>query len=162
MKRKVKVLWVEDGAFAELSLLSAPLYTTSDYDLVIAEDASEGFRYLMAREFDAVVMDIRLPPGNDPYFLELYFNQRESKVAARLGMAVLERALRPSAENARAWIKPERFGVFTVESSKELKEELDSLGVTTFVQKTERIRRDVLIKLVEEIVGSSRREGGAR
>jgi DNA-binding NarL/FixJ family response regulator len=159
---KLKVLWVEDGAFSDLAQLSAPLYVSGDYNLVIAEDASEGFRYLMDKEFDAVVMDIRLPPGSDPYFSNLYFNRGVTKVAARLGMAVLERALRPSAENARAWIRPERFGVYTVESSREVAEELDALGVKVYYQKTARTPRDVLVKIVEEIVEAARRKRGAR
>lgn len=162
MKHKVKVLWVEDGAFAELSQLAVPLYTTGDYNLVIAEDASEGFRQLMGKEFDAVIMDIRLPPGNDPYFLDLYYKRNKSKVAARLGMAVLKRALSPSAENTRAWIRPERFGVYTVESRREMAEELDALGVKVYYQKTELTSRGDLIKIVEEIVESSRQKKGAR
>lgn len=160
--KKRKVLWVEDGAFSDLTYLAGPLYTSGDYNLIVALDASEGFRYLMEKEFDAVIMDIRLPPGTDPYFVKLYNVSSESKNAARLGMAVLERVLEPSGEVMPEWIKDYRFGVFTVEGGKEVKEELDSLGVTVFVQKTTRTPRDVLIKIVEEIVKSARRKEGAR
>lgn len=160
MKRKI--LWVEDGAFSELSHLAAALYVTGDYNLVIAENASEGFRHLMDKEFDAVIMDIRLPPGSDPYFLELYFSNRESKIASRLGMAVIERALKSSAEKARAWIRPERFGVYTVESGGEVAEELGALGVEIFYQKTTKTSRDFLIHIIEEIVESARQKRGAR
>jgi CheY-like chemotaxis protein len=160
MKRKI--LWVEDGAFSDLTYLAGPLYASGDYSLVIASDASQGFRYLKEKEFDAVIMDIRLPPGNDPYFVNLYNISRESKNAARLGMAVLERVLKPSGEAMPGWIKAERFGVFTVESSKEVMDELDSMGVTVFVQKTTRTPRDVLIKIAEVIMEASRRKRSVR
>ena len=58
MKRKV--LWVEDNAFSDLTALAGALYVTGDYNLVVASDASDGFRYLMQKEFDAVIMDIRI------------------------------------------------------------------------------------------------------
>src|SRR5438105_597952 len=141
MKRKV--LWVEDSAFSDLTVLAGALYMTGDYNLVVAANASDGFRYIMEKEFDAVIMDIRLPPGNDPYFESLYNSSQGSKTSARLGIAVLERALKPSAENARAWISPERFGVLTVESRREVKEELVALGVNVYYQKTARMPRDV-------------------
>ncbi len=160
MKRKV--LWVEDGAFSDLTALAGALYMTGDYNLVVAANASDGFRYLLEKEFDAVIMDIRLPPGNDPYFERIYNSSQGSRTSARLGIAVLKRALKPSAENARAWIRPERFGVFTVENRIEVAGELDALGVKVYYQKTTRMPKDVLVEIVEEIMKASRQKRGAR
>lgn len=154
MKRKV--LWVEDGAFSDLTVLTGALYMTGDYNLVIATNASDGFRYLMEKEFDVVIMDIRLPPGNDLYFQNLFNSNLRSRTSTRLGIAVLERALKPSAENARAWISPERFGVFTVESREEIEEDLDGLGIKVYYQKTARMPQDVLVEIVEEIMRPTR------
>lgn len=160
MKRKI--LWVEDGAFSDLIDTVGPLYASGDYNLVVAPDASQGFRYLMEKEFDAVIMDIRLPPGKDPYFVNIYNVSGESKTAARLGMAVMERVLKPSGEAIPEWVKAERFGVLTVESSVEVRAELDSLGVKVYRQKTARTPRDILINIAEEIMEASRRKRGAR
>ena len=75
---------------------------------------------------------------------------------------MLERALKPSAENARAWIRPERFAVFTVESRGEVEQELDALGVTAYYQKKTRMPRDVLVEIVEGIMKASRQKRGGR
>lgn len=149
---KSRVLWVEDGAFSELMPLSSPVYTSGDYDLVIALDASEGFRYLMEKKFDAVIMDIRLPPGRDPYFIERYKNWNASKGSARLGLALLHRILKPSeGQKIPAWITPEHFAVFTVEGNTELEHELKYLGIKVYYQKAETINKLTLIEIIEKV-----------
>ena len=42
-----------------------------------------------AEEFDAVVVDVRLPPGDDPYWKELHRKAGRDKVHAELGLQLL-------------------------------------------------------------------------
>jgi DNA-binding NarL/FixJ family response regulator len=157
---KHKVLWVEDGAFSDLVRLSAPVYVSGEYDLVTAIDASEGFHYLMEKEFNAVIVDIRLPPGRNPEFISLY-NRRGSRDAARLGLALLRRVLQPPAgQKTPPWIRADLFGVFTVEGKAEVQPELLSLGVKVYQQKTERMSKTVLIDIIENIRKVAQRNRG--
>jgi hypothetical protein len=154
---KHKVLWVEDGAFAEMNWMSAPLYVSGKYDLVIAVDATDGLRQLMQKEkeFQTVIVDIRLPPGNDPEFLQHYYDRGESKVGARLGLALLKRVLTDGEKNGipAPHRQVERFGIFTVEGPKELQGDLKQLGLEKIkvCQKSETNSKFMLRDIIEEI-----------
>jgi hypothetical protein len=154
---KHNVLWIEDGAFAEMSQMSAPIYVSGKYDLVIAIDATEGLQALMRRDkkFDTIIVDIRLPPGEDPEFLKLYYNRGESKVAARLGLSLLKRVIKDGEENniPTHHSEVERFGIFTVEGRGELKDDLKDLGLEkiSVYQKTEMNSKDKLREIIEDI-----------
>lgn len=155
---KSRILWIEDGAFSEMKWLTAPVYFSGLYELVIASTASEGYDYLMRKEFHAVIVDIRLPPGNDPFFIKA-FSHQQSKVAARLGLVLLNRVLKPSGQQAvPGWISPKRFGVFTVESQEELSPYLEELGIEVFRQKTETLPKTEILHIVEEILGRLNRK----
>jgi len=154
---KHNVLWIEDGAFAEMSQMSAPIYVSGKYDLVIAENATEGLQQLMRedKEFDTIIVDIRLPPGDDETFLKLYYDRNESKVAARLGLALLKRVLKDGEKNQ---ILPhhreaKRFGIFTVEGHGELVDDLKALKLENLkvFQKKETNSKDTLREIIEDI-----------
>jgi len=158
---KHNVLWIEDGAFAEMSQMSAPLYVSGKYDLVIAETATEGLQQLQRtdKKFDTIIVDIRLPPGEDDKFLKLYYDRNESKVSARLGLALLKRVLKDGEENE---VPPnhreaKKFGVFTVEGFSELVDDLKELDLEDLRvrQKTEMNSKDTLREFIEEIRASN-------
>ena len=152
---KTRVLWIEDGAFSELMSLGAPIYSSGLYDLTIALTAGEGYQHLLGKEFDAVIVDIRLPPGSDPFFIKA-FKQLNSKVAARLGLRLLQRVLAPTGEHTVPdWINPKRFGVFTVETLVEIEHELEELGIKVYRQKTETLPKTVILNIIEEILSQS-------
>ena len=154
---KHNVLWIEDGAFAEMSQMSAPIYVSGKYDLVIAETATEGLQELMRtdKEFGTIIIDIRLPPGDDKDFLKIYYDKNESKVAARLGLALLKRVLKDEENNL---VPPhhrdvKRFGIFTVEGHGELVDDLKALELQDIkvYQKTEMNSKDTLREIIEDI-----------
>lgn len=66
-----KILWIEDGAYADLQELVVPIYIQGRHDLTIALDASEGCGHLLQTQFDAVIVGRRIPPGNDRGWIEL-------------------------------------------------------------------------------------------
>jgi hypothetical protein len=152
---KHKVLWIEDGAFAEMQFMSAPIYVSGEYDLVIALNATEGFQYLAQKEkrFETIIVDIRLPPGDDEEFTRLFNNRAESKAAARLGLALLKRVIDDGERFGvpKHHCEPERFGIFTVEGPNELAEDLKKLRITVCHQKTELNKKTEVIEIIEEI-----------
>lgn len=152
-----KILWIEDGAFAEMSLMAAAVYVDGRYDFTIATNATEGIRQIMDNQFAAVIVDIRLPPGNDRNWIEI-FNSRRG-IASRLGLVILQSLLKSEKSSIKLqtpeWIRPEIFGVFTVESFRELEAELNDLKITTFRQKDELLSKNALLELIRELTESA-------
>ncbi len=152
---KHKVLWVEDGAFSELKDMSGLIYVSGKYDLAIALNATEGLRQLMRKDkvFETVIVDIRIPPGSDEKFVKLYRDQGESKVGARLGLALLDRVLTNGAREGVPQPHREagKFGIFTVEGRDELTEAMERLGIKVYHQKMETNSKSKLRDIIEEI-----------
>jgi CheY-like chemotaxis protein len=152
---KHRVLWIEDGAFAEMQEMSAPIYVSGKYDLVIAIDATEGLQQLRqeAKQFETIIVDIRLPPGTDAEFQKIYKDRNESRTASKLGLALLRRVLKEGRKNGipQHHRVSGKFGVFTVEGYTELQDELDDLDVSVYHQKMERHDRSKLRDIIEEI-----------
>jgi hypothetical protein len=152
---KKRVLWIEDNALSDLQNVLGPIYMDGHYDLVIAENASEGMSRLTREVFDAVIVDIRLPPGEDNDWIKLY-NDRPYGARPRLGLLLLYSLFYPKEAAVNfgempKWIRPERFGVFSVESKAELKQDLDKLKISVYEQKTAATSTRIILDLLERI-----------
>jgi CheY-like chemotaxis protein len=157
---KFRVLWIEDNALTDLAPLLGPIYVSGQYDLEIAEDASEGARKIKQMEFDAVIVDVRLPPGDDPRWIDAYNRAGRDRARAQLGFSLLYSLLRPEKaevelEHPPSWVKPERFGIFTVETKAEVQKHLDALGVPVHEQKKPGTSSRVLLDLVGRITAKA-------
>jgi hypothetical protein len=158
-----KILWVEDQTSEDLVELAACVYATGKYDLVVAGDATEAIRQLIRSEYDAVVVDVRIPPGIHPVWTRLFNKRGEDKTSARLGLAVLQSVLRPERApvslglQVPTWIPQGnfRFGMLTVEARVDFATELEELGVLVYRQKTVETHRTVLLEVIEEILRMS-------
>lgn len=155
---KTRILWIEDDALVDLRNLTGPIYISGKYDLVLAFDATEGMRYLMDEEFHVVIVDIRIPPGDDPQWIKIYNDYGKYKVKARLGIHLLQAVLKyPNAKyrmkgSTPKWIHYTKFGVFTVENLNDVVNELKQLRITVFEQKTAKSNHKVLLDIVEKIL----------
>lgn len=180
-----RVLWIEDGALVEFPEYIAHLYARSDLDLVIARDATEGFEALKAAEreaknkkeegppYDAVVVDLRLPPGTGEPWGEIYLHHHSNPAAARLGLVLLAvafgkthdflankslpKGLLASIEQIKALEWPDkenrhRFGVLTVEESSEVKVLLEIIGIARFETKRVEHGPGVLLDLITKLL----------
>src|SRR5262245_47355228 len=106
---KTKVLWVEDSARLELRNLTGPIYISGEYDMNLAEDATSAVRFLRTKEYDAVILDMRLPPGIDDYWIKIYQDKGEDKADARLGLEVATWLFNGKSDIAYpppGWIRP--------------------------------------------------------
>lgn len=163
---KTKFLWIEDNARTDLKHLLAPVYMSGIYDPVIAPTVAEGVYQLEHTQFAAVIVDIRLLPGNNNDWEALYSQLGRERGTARLGLCLLYSLFDPRNDDVRlgeirekikkgaSWIKPERFGVLTVEDLHgDLSEALESFGIIAYAQKTTRTPNTTLLKMVDEIIG---------
>ena len=153
------VLWIEDGAEFELASLAAPVFVDGQYDLYVASNITAGLGQLSKREYRVVIVDIRLPPGEDLQWTTLYKKAGQQKSAAALGLKLLKSVLGADAEvklkTIPAWLTPDRIGVFTVERFGDLKESLDALDIRFFRQKTADMPPTALLDLIKQIHTSS-------
>ncbi len=151
---RTKVLWIEDSAKFELSNLMGPALFGGRYDFHLADDVTTAVDFLLVKAFDVILVDIRLPPGIDPFWNDLYQKAGLGKVHDQLGIKFLHWLL--AVENSYkhqppAWVDPTRIGVFTVESLKEIEKKLLELGITHSIQKTAGLPDTTLVDMIEEI-----------
>jgi hypothetical protein len=150
---KTRVLWVEDSARLELRNLTAPIYISGKYDLNLAEDATSAVRYLQTKEYDAVILDMRLPPGMDEHWIKIYRERDEDKAYARLGMELANWMFNGHTfpYSPPKWIKPQHVGIFTVENDSNLHVRLRALKVEVFQHKAAGMPDTILIDIIRQI-----------
>jgi hypothetical protein len=159
---KTKFLWIEDNARTDLKHLLAPIYMSGKYDPVVAPTVAEGVYRMKFTEFAAVIVDIRLLPGNDKGWEDVYTKLGSDKGTARLGLYMLYSLFGPRLDDVKIeekplWIKPERFGVLTVEDlDGDVGEALKSFGISVYEQKTARTPNTTLLRMVERITGGTK------
>jgi len=157
MKQKRKILWVEDEARHDMVQLIAPVIMDGGYDIVVAENASDGIAQLLQYKFEAIIVDIRIPPGDDPAWIDLYEKSGKEKVAARLGRHFLYTILgNPNAkinlgEKRPKWITSEMIGLLTVETDPELADDLKALVLNVYYQKGAETPETILLDIIKEI-----------
>jgi CheY-like chemotaxis protein len=151
---KTKVLWVEDSARLELRNLTGPIYISGEYDMNLAEDATTAVRYLLTKEYDAVILDMRLPPGIDDYWVNIYLERGEDKADARLGLELANWLFNGKADVSFTppdWIKPHHVGVFTVENDSALHARLEFLKISVFEHKVAGLTDTILVDIIGRI-----------
>ena len=153
-----KALWIEDSARLELSNLTGPVFFNGTCELTLAEDVTTAVDLMLADPFDAIIVDIRLPPGRDPEWGAHYRRTGSNKVNAQLGLRLLRWLLGidPSiySKSPPGWISADLIGVFTVESRREVQEDLDELGITVFQEKNADIPDNILDELIRRLLQS--------
>ncbi len=153
---KPKVLWVEDSARLELANLCGPVFFKGTCDLTLAEDVTTAVNLILAERFDAMILDVRLPPGSDLRWRKHYRRTGSNKVSAQLGLKLLywlleaDQAIYPA--DPPDWVRPERIGVFTVETRHEIAPYLEELRVTVSQEKNADLADTVLDELIERLL----------
>jgi hypothetical protein len=151
------VLWIEDDVRFGLAQLAGPLIMDGRFDLVTVSDVSAAVHALAQREFAAIVVDIRLPPGADAVWRTHYYREGSDKVHARLGIQLIRSLLgHPSAvvklSQRPAWITAKHGGVFTVESGIQVAEDLKALDIGVYQQKRADLPDTALLDIVRAIL----------
>jgi hypothetical protein len=166
-----KVLWVEDSARFDLASLLGPIYASRRFDLTLAENATAASAQLLRRRFDAIVVDIRLPPGEHPYWNNIFKSAGADRANAKLGLALLgwlfgaavPGAPKPlgngqSVPRLPEWkVRPQQIGVFSVESRLEIGHTLEQVGVTIMHEKRPGLPDTILRQIIVEVLAQADR-----
>ena len=158
------VLWIEDDALFDLTHLTAPVYATFRYRLETAKNATDGLNRLLTSgvEYHVVVVDVRLPPGNDPDWVELYHKDAKNlgadrRLNSKLGIQLLYSLLdhqnkRITLPDIPEWVASERFAVFTVEERRGMTPYLEELGIAVYARKWASLPPNALLDLIEQVI----------
>ena len=151
-----RALWIEDGARSELSHLSGPVLFDGRIELVLAEDLTTAVEYILEEEFDAVVVDVRLPPGDDPHWKELHRKAGRDKVHAELGLQLLRWLLAGQKTDELPkpppWMSASRIAVFSVDCRTEILDLLEDLGIEVVQQKRADLPDTILRELIDRLL----------
>jgi hypothetical protein len=169
-KMKHRVLWIEDGAFVEVSSFTGPVFAQMIYDLDVAVNVSDALKQIREdNPYDAVIVDIRILPGSDSKWESFYRQTGSNKINARLGIQLLFSLLKPGKpgmesiqlKNIPSWVSPGKFGVFSVESEQDVQNDLEELGINSYRQKKTGLPNTTLLELIEEMIGISGKDSKA-
>ena len=167
MLQKRKILWVEDSARFELPSLIGPIYASRRYDLTLAENATAAAEHLRHSRFEAIIVDVRLPPGAHAYWRGIYENAGADRTNAKLGLALLAWLFgppvtdRPGGNGANAprlpeWkVRPQQVAVFSVETHSEIGPMLAGFGVEVMHEKRPGLPDTILLDIVSEVLTQS-------
>jgi hypothetical protein len=151
------VLWVEDGAIAEAKEFTIPVYNSGAYDLTIALTITDAIREMQARSFNAVVVDIRMEPGDLEPWKTLHSKAGNNKGNARLGLKFLHSLFRKGHDDIplpplKQEIALNRFGVLSIENSIDIEKEFPEFKQMIYKRKSVQCSKTVLLELVEAIL----------
>ncbi|WP_428267795.1 hypothetical protein [Haliangium sp.] len=167
-RKKQRVLWIEDSARFELASVLGPIFASRRYDLTLAENATTAAEYLRRRRFDAIVVDVRLPPGTHAYWRDIYQNAGADRTNAKLGLALLAWLFGAPATLMAAtgnpddapvrptWpVPPQHVGVFSVENHIEIGPTLEALGINVMHEKRPGLPDTILLEIVAQVLAQS-------
>ena len=151
------ILWVEEAAQSDYANWIAPINMAGCYDIKIAEDTTQATECVQREPFDVILVDIRLPPGNDPRWINIYNASHSAKYTAQLGMAFIHSILGKKEPPVAisipdGWVTAQKIGILSVESESMLKANMDLLDIHIFQQKSTRVSETVLLELVQRIL----------
>ncbi|MEO1262727.1 MAG: hypothetical protein AAFZ15_28225 [Bacteroidota bacterium] len=158
----LKVLWIEDNADTDLYHLTSPVYIDGRCNLDLAVNASEAFHYLNRRHYDIIIVDIRIPPGQNAEWKRRYqdMTKNQKTNSNRLGLELLrcifdEKEPKPTLKIDHN-LRRERYGVFTVEQREEIISELSNLnmGNIKYRRKNAMMPHTALLDFILEIAAS--------
>jgi hypothetical protein len=156
---KPKALWIEDSARLELANLCGPVFFNGHCRLALAEDVTTAVDLLLSNSYEALIVDVRLPPGSDARWRTHYRNAGAEKVGAQLGLKLLSWLLGADEGVYPApppdWITPDRIGVFTVESRHELLPVLEPLGIHNYQQKVADLPDTILNDMINGLISQN-------
>jgi len=158
MLPRPKVLWIEDSARYELSELTGPVYASRKYVLNLAEDATSATYHLQNTQFDVLIVDMRIPPGDNPIWQKIYQKGGKDKDTAQLGLKLLRWLLDGKNGDLDSlgvppqWVNAHSVAVFTVEGHDGLRQTLSELDVTFYEQKRATRRDTALLDLIDRVM----------
>lgn len=160
MGRKKYVLWIEDDAAFNLQRLATPVVMNLAYDLTLAITVSEAIHFLQRQPFDAIILDLRLPPGRRKEWITLDRQLARAGEPPRLGLHLLLNLFgQPQAGCAvlLPTVKAhaiEKFGILSIDTVADVSSALDTIDFKHnhfYVQKKAGMTTDTLLQLIRRV-----------
>lgn len=162
MKAKKYVLWIEDDAAYNLQRLAIPVVMHLDYDLTLAVTISEAIHFLQRQAYDAIIVDLRMPPGKERPWIELDQRLARSRKPPRLGLHLLLNLFKRPQPDCKIDLPSNihehgirQFGILSVDPITVVESELKSINFepegNRYKQKTAGMPSDTLLQLIYSI-----------
>lgn len=159
MKVKQYVLWIEDDAAYNLQRLAIPVVMHHDYDLTLAVTISEAIHFLQRRTYDAIIVDLRMPPGRVSDWIKLDQHLAHAGEAPHLGLHLLLNLFKQPAPNCRIDLPVgheysiQIFGILSIDPMMAVQSQLQNINFNEehYKQKTAGMDSNILLQLIQTI-----------
>lgn len=155
-----KIIWIEDEANDKLSVKRNYVLLNSDYELTLAFNTSEAEKALSNDVFDAIIVDVRLPPGEEKKWNKIYDDCLPQRKYEIMGLKLVKEILAKESSIKPANKAASKIGLFTVEYWDALESELTPLGLKrelNYFLKEDAITSEDFLNFINSIV--SRNDG---
>jgi hypothetical protein len=156
-----KVLWIEDAGLSDFDRQASYVIFKNKYDLKVALNATQGLTNILQEYFDAIIIDIRIPPGTGAEWIDIYNKSGANEIRAKLGLHLLNTILDvPAAKiklaNIPLWVNSKIIGVLTIEPN--LYDDMNSLGINNYIVKPAEPPDNMLHDIIDRVISFSKRE----
>jgi CheY-like chemotaxis protein len=158
----IHILWIEDEALYQLNALMGPvLFNYRTHNLELATTASDAQKFLCNSSFDVIIVDMRIPPGENPTWKNIYKSQGNDKNKARLGAYLIQwmighlNGLSQELPILPHPIPAHRIAIFTAEEAKSV-QNLLNLGISVYQPKDSNYPDDILIRIAARVLQNSK------
>lgn len=149
------VLWVEDCQKTFHGMLSE-VRNSKKYLIECAPNATIASKLLGSKTFDAVIVDIGLPPGKDQYWIDQAQKAYDVGREPRLGLHLIHNSLSQSNQRSANWLHPNQVAIFSVIYNKLLNELLSKIGIKVIRQKFIDMPDDILLSIIDDVIACSK------
>lgn len=126
-----KILWIEDETDNGMIDFRVWLEDNDEFELTIARNATQGLQYLRKEVFNAIVVDIRIFPGSDPFFNKVYYQRNKNgKAYEKLGIALIAKIFDENSDILGDNKIAKKVGVFSIEPQSDFKSLLEEWELT--------------------------------
>jgi hypothetical protein len=156
MTMPLKVLWVEDGARHDYRHYLVPVYLESKIHLQTVEDATQAVSMLRSTKYDALILDVRIFPGQDPFWVEKFRHASNDKAEAQLGIELMHFMLDGAKSGIpTGWINLSSVAFFTVEDWSYVQQKLRiQIDEKQYERKRIDSPDDILLQLIKRVIGN--------
>ncbi len=85
MSKRIKILWIEEETTTAIANRLSYLLTSWEYEIIVAETFKDGREKLKKHvEFDVIIIDIRVPSGDEESVDDVAFDAYQTRLGLRL------------------------------------------------------------------------------
>jgi len=122
--KKINLLWIEDESEDRLSERRAILQTSLEFNCTVARNATEGEYHVTRFDFDVIIVDLRLYPGNSKIWQEYHNDIHSLELSGRLGLLLIKNIC----NHYPAFAK--KMGIYTIERWVDIEKFILPAGIT--------------------------------